>query len=365
MSEYYTVLTNLGAQKVAAAITGGPALELTDLVVGDGGGGNFYENHDRESLKSRSGLVNQRWSGPLYLVDKDPQNPAWAITEGQVPVDVGGWYIREVGIKDSAGDLIAIGVYPETYKPVLAAQIGADLTLRSIIEVGDANTVTLKIDPSVVQATREWVHQHKVDKTQIGSDGDLLPTVNDLEKGIGRDHYKFSFAKDIDQGVSGHQYLLLTRVNQQHDGLIGNIYGRRGSSSGVGYGTVCVFIKLTRGNSARWSVECWGSQSAYLYSRARLVLISHNDEEWIALRAPETGAGATLSQACFIGHSRSKSEKQLRWVIPNEVVNQREIDKLPQVENRFFGRPGDQIGNNTAWHSGNTIVDADGFIKGA
>ncbi|MDN7131773.1 phage tail protein [Halomonas sp. MC140] len=178
MSEYYTVLTHLGAQKVAAAIAGGPALELTDLVVGDGGGGHFYENHDREALKARSSLINQRWSGPLYLVDKDPQNPAWAITEGQVPVDVGGWYIREVGIQDRTGDLIAIGVYPETYKPVLAAQIGADLTLRSIIEVGDANTVTLKIDPSVVQATREWVNAQFAEKSSIAPQPHKLPIAN-------------------------------------------------------------------------------------------------------------------------------------------------------------------------------------------
>lgn len=157
MAEYYTVLTYVGAAKVADALSGGPQINLTSMAVGDGGGSDFYDNYTRQQLRERSSLVSQNWQDDLYLAEKDPSNPAWVRVEGQVPVSEGGWYIREIGIFDSDGDLIAFGVYPETYKPVLDQQFGADLTLRTIIEVGDADSVTITIDPSIAQATREWV----------------------------------------------------------------------------------------------------------------------------------------------------------------------------------------------------------------
>ncbi|MGO2242241.1 MAG: phage tail-collar fiber domain-containing protein [Halomonas sp.] len=156
MAEYYTTLTNIGADKVAAAMSGGPALHLAQMAAGDGGGASFYDQYERATLKQRTHLVNQRWADDLNLVDQDPHNPAWVITEGLIPTQVGGWYIREVGVFDIEGDLIAIGVYPETYKPVATA-VEADLLIRSILEVGDAASVELKIDPSQVFATRAWV----------------------------------------------------------------------------------------------------------------------------------------------------------------------------------------------------------------
>lgn len=156
MADYYTMLTTKGLAKVVAALSGGPALQPQSMAVGDGGGPNFYDQYDRDALKQRSSLVNQHWSDDLNLVDVDPNNPAWVVTEGLIPTQVGGWYIREVGIFDIAGDLIAIGVYPETYKPIATA-VEADLLVRSILEVGEASVVQLKIDPSQVMATRAWV----------------------------------------------------------------------------------------------------------------------------------------------------------------------------------------------------------------
>lgn len=156
MADYYTILTSTGHAKVFAALSGGPALRLARIAVGDGGGPGFYDEYDRDALRQRATLVNQQWIDDLNLVDVDPDNPAWIITEGLIPTAVGGWYIREVGILDDDGDLIAIGVYPETYKPVATA-VEADLLIRSIIEVGDADSVELRIDPSQVMATRAWV----------------------------------------------------------------------------------------------------------------------------------------------------------------------------------------------------------------
>ncbi|MGP5562775.1 phage tail protein [Vreelandella alkaliphila] len=173
MAEYYTTLTNIGADKVAAAMSGGPALHLAQMAAGDGGGASFYDQYDRDALKQRTHLVNQRWADDLNLVDQDPQNPAWVVTEGLIPTHVGGWYIREVGVFDIEGDLIAIGVYPETYKPVATA-VEADLLIRSILEVGDAASVELKIDPSQVMATREWVIGAAVIPTVSDNDIDTL-----------------------------------------------------------------------------------------------------------------------------------------------------------------------------------------------
>lgn len=366
MAEYYTVLTNKGAEKVASYLAGGPRIELALIAVGDGGGASFYTNYTRPQLRARTSLVNQRWADALYLVEKDADNPAWVITEGRVPAETGGWYIREVGIFDKAGDLIAIGVYPETYKPVLSNGIGTDLTIRSIIEVGDATSVTITIDPSVVQATREWVHQHKVDKNQIGNTRNLIPMVGHLSGGLDLGVLGLSaFCKNISQTTdSDKRTLLLVRKESRGDFILGTIQGTRNAASEVGSRCLMIELMLCRGTPSPWSVHFTTARGGYS-GGAGLVIVEHEGEDWVALKLDGSGPQAILNQASFTGQFGSTSEKQLTWVTTQTVSNERPIDELAQHPMRYRGRPGDQIGNNTAWHSGNTLVDSNGFIKQA
>ncbi|NNC24257.1 phage tail protein [Salinisphaera sp. USBA-960] len=163
-NEYYTVLTNMGLNKQAAYLAGeAPKIELATVHVGTGGGATYYDDYDRASLEGLTDLVAEVWSSGINTLSTDPQNPNWLIAEGVIPTSDGGWMIREVGIKDSAGDLIAVGRFPPTYKPDLSDGAAQDLVIRSITEWGNAGAVTLDIDPGVVLAPRSYVDTEVAD----------------------------------------------------------------------------------------------------------------------------------------------------------------------------------------------------------
>lgn len=229
MANYYTILTHTGKDKVAAAMSGGPALQLAQMAVGDGGGPGFYDQYDRDTLKGRNTLVNQQWVEDLNLVDQDPQNPAWVITEGLIPTHVGGWYIREVGIFDLAGDLIAIGVYPETYKPVATA-VEADLLVRSILEVGDADNVELKIDPSQVMATRAWVLEVAVPQAMVALDDKVDEAAGHADRAELASEVAFTNADAYEDTAAG---LAATSDGEQFQVIQGDEFVRYRNDAGV------------------------------------------------------------------------------------------------------------------------------------
>ena len=150
MPQFYTVLTDVGQSKLANAVALGQTIDITQLAVGDGG----------DSLPtpetSRTTLVNEVRRAAINRSEVDAENPNWIVVEQVLPPDVGGWTIREVGIYDVDGDLIGYGNYPETYKPVLAEGSSRTQTVRFVMEVSDTAAVTLKVDPSVVLATRGY-----------------------------------------------------------------------------------------------------------------------------------------------------------------------------------------------------------------
>ena len=160
--QFYTILTNVGKAKIANAVALGNTVQITQIAAGDGNG-SYYNPSETQTA-----LVNEVWRGNVSRVDTDPSNPNWVIVEAVVPPDQGGFYIREVGVFDSAGDLIAVGKYPETYKPTFTNNnAGKDLVIRCILEVSNASVVELKVDPATVIATVQGVEdriaQHNID----------------------------------------------------------------------------------------------------------------------------------------------------------------------------------------------------------
>ena len=156
--KFYTRLTQIGQAKYANAVGVGKQVEFVQLVVGDGGGQELTP----EQVQQRETMVNQVRVGPINQVYKDADNPNWLVMEQVLPPDVGGWTIREVGVIDADGDLVAYGNYPATYKPVLEEGSSRTSTVRFVLMVSDTSVVTLKVDPSVVLATREYVDQHRL-----------------------------------------------------------------------------------------------------------------------------------------------------------------------------------------------------------
>lgn len=148
---FFTILTSIGQAKIANAIALGQQIQLTEMALGDGGGNATTPS------QAQTGLVRQVYRAQLNQLSTDPANPNYVIAELMVPSDQGGWTVREVGLYDVDGNLIAVGNFPETYKPVLAEGASRDLVVRVIIEVSNASVVQLKIDPSIVLASRQWV----------------------------------------------------------------------------------------------------------------------------------------------------------------------------------------------------------------
>lgn len=150
-NEFYTLLTDWGMAKIASALADKKQIHLQKIAVGDGGG-QYYE-----PTASQTNLRHEVWRGEMNTLTVAPNNPNWLIAELVLPEDVGGWYVREVGVFDDEGELIAIGKFPESYKPLLPGGCGKQVCIRLIMEVSNTTAVTLTVDPSIVLATRDYV----------------------------------------------------------------------------------------------------------------------------------------------------------------------------------------------------------------
>ena len=150
-TKFYTLLTDIGAAKLASAAALGVPLKITHMAVGDGGG--VLPTPDAK----QTALVNEKRRAALNMLYIDPQNSSQIIAEQVIPENEGGWWIREVGLFDESGALIAVGNCPESYKPQLAEGSGRTQTVRMVLITSSTDNITLKIDPSVVLATRKYV----------------------------------------------------------------------------------------------------------------------------------------------------------------------------------------------------------------
>lgn len=163
-AKYFAILTNQGAARLANAAALGTKLNLTQMAVGDANG--VLPTPDPAQTK----LINQKRIAPLNLLTVDPANTSQIIAEQIIPENEGGFWIREIGLYDDAGVLIAVANCPETYKPELQEGSGRTQTIRMILIVSSTSAITLKIDPSVVLATRQYVDD-KVIEVKSYADG--------------------------------------------------------------------------------------------------------------------------------------------------------------------------------------------------
>jgi len=150
-TKYFALLTNIGAAKLANATALGTQVEITQMAVGDGNGALPTPN------PAQTALTHEQRRAQLNMLTIDPVNTSQIIAEQVIPEDVGGWWIREIGLFDKDGDMIAVANCAETYKPQLQEGSGRVQVIRVILIVSSTEAVTLKIDPSVVLATRKYV----------------------------------------------------------------------------------------------------------------------------------------------------------------------------------------------------------------
>lgn len=151
-NEFFTILTATGRSKLARAVVENTPLALTHMAVGSGNNDAYYTpGEDQTSLK------HEVWRGPLNNLSVSPENPNWIVAECVIPDNVGGFYIREMGLFDTAGTLIAVGRFPESYKPTMVDGSNKQLYVRMILEVSNTASVTLLVDQSIALATHQYV----------------------------------------------------------------------------------------------------------------------------------------------------------------------------------------------------------------
>ncbi len=148
---FQTILTLYGLQQVAASVSTGVPINLTNMAVGDGGGSAVTPT------ESMTALVNERYRSTVNRVQQDPANLTRYYVEMLIPATVGGWTIREYGIFDAAGNLFAVGNFPASYKTLPSDGASSDLAIRAEIAVSNAGVINVIIDPAFAVATQAWV----------------------------------------------------------------------------------------------------------------------------------------------------------------------------------------------------------------
>ncbi|MGR7152883.1 phage tail-collar fiber domain-containing protein [Klebsiella aerogenes] len=246
-AKYYAILTNQGAARLANATALGTKLNLTQMAVGDANG--KLPTPD----PAQTALINQQRIAPLNMLTVDPANASQIIAEQIIPENEGGFWIREIGLYDDDGVLIAVANCPETYKPKLAEGSGRTQTIRMILIVSSTTAITLKIDPSVVLATREYVD----DAIEAHARSRNHPDATTKEKGL----VQLSSATDSDsemvaatpkavKAVKAVADAAVKTVNSKKPDTTGNV--KLGTAANVDTGTSGAKIPLLNGENT-WS----------------------------------------------------------------------------------------------------------------
>lgn len=153
-SGYYTILTKIGIAKFIAARASGNGINLKSFKL------SSKVILPSEEMQSLEEIV---YEANISSKSVDESNPNYVNLMCHVPSDVGGFEVNAVGVYDEAGDLLAVGNVPRTYKPILKEGSAKELMIKIVMELSNAEEVILKLDPSVIMASRDYVDAIKVE----------------------------------------------------------------------------------------------------------------------------------------------------------------------------------------------------------
>lgn len=229
---YYAILTEAGEAKLANAAALNTPLQISKMAVGDGNGVL------PTPTRTQTALAKENYRADLNSLKVDPANASQLIAELVIPEGVGGWWIREIGLYDAAGVMVAVANCPPSYKPVVSEGSGRTQVLRMTLIVSSTAAVQLKIDPSIVLATRAYV-QTTVDALRL-----------DLSAAIG-------------QAVTASVNDLQPQINAKLPLVGGNVSGFVNFSRSItgGYGA-------TTGTGNAWAAPIWAMGPGYSGSAA-------------------------------------------------------------------------------------------------
>ncbi|MFM2480150.1 phage tail protein [Celerinatantimonas sp. YJH-8] len=220
MSTYFALLTTIGQAKLANATALDQPVAITQMALGDGNGETPTPN------ESQTALLNEQYRATLNSLSVDDDNPSQIIAELVVPENQGGFWIRELGLFDTNGDMLAIANCPPTYKPMLSEGSGRVQRIRMVLTVSNTSAVTLKIDPAVVLATRDYVDgqalivhqyvdtQHNSLKAYVDSQDDNLKAYIDAQDKAGQTAAKSDATKKANAAQTAAANDATTKANQ-------------------------------------------------------------------------------------------------------------------------------------------------------
>lgn len=158
---YFSLVTNTGKIKIAQSAAGGDPVVITHFAIGDGNGA------ETNPTAAATALVREVWRTPVESVITDPDNPSAILVTAIIPTNAGGWWMREFGIFDQAGSMIAVAKPVSQYKPTALEGQLEDIRYEFQLIIGENANVTLLVDPSLLFATRAWVENRKVPMGQL------------------------------------------------------------------------------------------------------------------------------------------------------------------------------------------------------
>ena len=158
MSEFYSIITKKGFKLITEAIANETKINLEYIAVGDSNGA-YYEPNEEQTT-----LVNEKYRARISEVTE-------LVAKAQIPNDVGGFYIREIGVLDNQNNLILIAKQPETYKPIISQGSAKELWIKVIIQAINSEVLELKVDTSIQTATVELV----ANLLNLHTHNDLMP----------------------------------------------------------------------------------------------------------------------------------------------------------------------------------------------
>jgi len=146
--EFYSIVTNIGFEKINECLNQGTKLDLKFIAVGDSSGSYYEPEIDQLHL------VNECWRGEIQEINEDGLG---LFARTLMPFNIGGFYIREIGVFDTENNLLIIGKQAETYKPIVSEGTAKDIWLKVVLTSINPDVIELKIDPAIQTATVQYV----------------------------------------------------------------------------------------------------------------------------------------------------------------------------------------------------------------
>ncbi|MFV2945260.1 phage tail protein [Pseudomonas japonica] len=330
-SQFFAILTAIGEAKQANADTLGIPWTFAQMGVGDANGADPIPD------RGQTRLINERRRAPLNMVKVEPANPNIIIAEQVIPPDVGGWWIREIGLYDTAGDLVAVANCAPSFKPLLSQGTGKTQIVRLNLIVTSTANVQLKIDPAVVLATREYVDTSLISVLPRNKAPGVYTQVEINDRGVVQRGFNPSTLQGygITDGYSksggeidGHVTILKAR----------SLYLRAGQTESFASG----LVGTSDTNETQGGIGFWGGQIKG-YTRAYLALGETPWANGLGIRVDRDTGVEVAGPVKFTGVMEGNGAKlsNIPWVgianLPNTLLGYGITDALPKSGGEVSG----------------------------